>query len=100
MEEWRIHVEFVPLAKLRQNRDPERNYYGLTAVDLPRHKALIHICSEEDMAAFDPSLPIEETLVHELGHVLLDPSSRVAEDALFELGLDRMSKALMRAYRK
>jgi hypothetical protein len=100
MDEWRIHAEFVPQAKLKLNRDPDRNYYGLTTIDLPKHRALIQICNVEEMAVFDPALPIEVTLVHELGHVLFDPSSRIAEDALFELGLDRFARALVRAYRK
>jgi|WetSurMetagenome_2_1015567.scaffolds.fasta_scaffold137204_1 hypothetical protein len=98
LEEWRIHALFVPHAKLQTNAD--RNVYGHTEIDFYKHKATVLICNPEDMALFDPGLPIEATLIHELGHVLLDPSQRIADDALFELGLDRLAAALLKAYEK
>jgi hypothetical protein len=100
LNEWKVRAEFVPLARLQKGVDPQRHYYGESDIDLARHKAVVRICDPEEMAAFDPELPIEETLLHELGHILLDPSSRIADDSLFELGLDRLSKALLAAYRK
>jgi hypothetical protein len=98
--EWTITAEFVPLARLQKGVDPGRHYYGESDVDLALHRAVIRICQPKEMAMFDPGLPIEWTLLHEMGHILLDPTCRIADDALFELGLDRMAAALIRAYAK
>ena len=95
LAEWKIKAVFGDPASVIHAAD-DWKVYGCAIPALKtngKHAALITVNppSEGDN--------VEQTVIHELLHICLDPASRMADDALFELGLDRVANALTRAYR-
>lgn len=93
---WRIKAQFASAAKFVEASEADKkkwNFVGGLDVNLAKWRAT---------ATIDESLAegkIEPAVIHELEHLLLDPTNRVGEDSLFETGLDKISEALLKGYR-
>lgn len=95
---WTVDVRLVRHAELAG--DSKGSCYARVSPDPATQRAAIRLCRESDLAAagLEPGLT-EETIVHELLHLLLDPMSTLAGDAAFEIGLDRLAGELVRMAR-
>ena len=72
MGQWRIHVRFVPVGT------PEQNYSGITTVKEAYNVAFIQLDLDDFRTM--TARTIDETVVHELMHVI---SNKVGEAMLF-----------------
>ena len=95
---WTVDVRLVPHRELSAGRDG--SYYADVAPDPQHQRAVMRLCRAADLAAagLEPGLA-EETIVHELLHLRLDPMSALARDAAFEVGLDALAEELVRLAR-
>ena len=96
---WAIDVQLVRGEALRATHGPG-DYYADVQPDPQHQRATVRVLRQREMVArgMDPSL-IEETLVHELLHLRLDPMSHLANDSTFEVGLDCLAAELVRMAR-
>lgn len=90
LSEWRFKVQIVSPEVLNGKYGADYVIYADTEPVLSKHRALIRVSADT------PKELMDETIIHELGHALFDPTSRMAGDAIFETGLDRFARALSR----
>ena len=93
--EWKIKAVFGDPAKI-VHAAKDWEVYGCTMPCLKtngKHGALIIVNEPTDGG------DVTQTVIHELLHICLDPTSRMADDALFELGLDRVAGALLKGFK-
>jgi len=81
MHEWRIYVRFVPLGT------PEENYAGMTTV-IPSYMTAYISLDLFDLQQM-PLRTVDETIVHELMHVVVGKTAMHATDGA---GSERMKK--------
>lgn len=98
LPKWKIRFEFAGQEEL--GTSPDYFYFGdAKDIDLQNSRAIVRVARSYDLQKARPAenLPrlIRRTVVHELLHVLLDPSQRISEDALFETGLDHLAAIIV-----
>ena len=89
MAEWSITVAFGDPARAA-GVDDRFIVYGCTEPDPDTHVAIVTI----NRQAHTSDDAIRETLVHEPLHVCLDPASTLANDVVFEVGLNRLARVM------
>ena len=96
---WTVTLRLVRHAELADGR-PAGSYYADITPD-PQHQcATMRICRRGDLAAAGLCHHLaEETIVHELLHLRLDPMSALSRDSGFEVGLDALAEELVRLAR-
>lgn len=88
----------VPHSELAAGRSG--SYYARVYPDPQEQRATLKLCRDADMEAAGLTAGLtEETIIHELLHLRLDPMSSLAEDAAFEIGLDCLAAELVRMAR-
>lgn len=102
LQHWEFVVRFATQDQLSDSA--ESVYYGKCYPDLDSMRAHIWIANERDLsdeavAALticpdDRKVIIEQTVIHELLHVRLDPSMALKNDSNFESGLNHVARAL------
>jgi hypothetical protein len=99
--EWTFTIRFSRSEQLqKRTKEKARWVYGITDICFQSYHADIQICHPKDMALFDPSVPTERTVLHEMLHCLLDPAQTLDGDSIFEIALDRIADALIDCSRK
>lgn len=95
---WKVDLRLIPHDELAAGRDG--SYYAEVEPDPQHQRAIMRMCRAADMVmvGLNPDLA-EETVVHELLHLRLDPMSSLARDAAFEVGLDALSEEFVRLAR-
>jgi hypothetical protein len=89
MDEWRIKSSVVS-ADVLNRTCPGYTVSAHCDPDLGKHRANVRLSADVTKDA------AEETIIHELLHILLDPNGRIADDAIFETGLDRAARAFVK----
>lgn len=96
---WRVDIVLAPHTVFEATHGA--GTYCADVTPDPQHQlALMRVLCRKDMEKRGLSIDaIEETLVHELLHVRLDPMSHLSNDAAFEIGLDTLAEELVRLVR-
>jgi hypothetical protein len=94
IDEWKIKAIFGNAAKESRSSEDKYEVYGCCVTNHERHKvAIIIACPTEEMHR--TTKEIAYTVVHEILHPTLDPAGTMMNDAVFEMGLDRLSKLIV-----
>ncbi|MBI4876586.1 MAG: hypothetical protein HY822_18265 [Acidobacteria bacterium] len=97
LDKWETDYRFASQADLKGEAGGFF-HFGRSYPHLETQTARVLIARECDIAAFVNDRPTQRVillaLLHELEHILLDPASRLPNDAVFEVGLDKIAEAL------
>jgi hypothetical protein len=106
LNHWTITIRFARQVEMGGNENDF--YFGDCIPDLATRTATIRVANERNitddlLVEVQKRLPgcsrrdaIEMSIIHELLHVLQDPTRQLARDALFENSLDVIATILMR----
>lgn len=101
LDHWTLHVRFATQEEL--GGDDGAFICGRVWPDLDSLTAQVYIAYERDMdddtlqslsLCRDRKAAMEQTIIHELLHVRLDPMNRMRDDSNFETGLNHIALAL------
>jgi uncharacterized protein YcbX len=92
---WKIKAVFGSASKAVDASEADRakwDFKGAADIDLAKFRATIVV----DKSLAENRIPA--LVIHELEHILLDPTNRIGDDSLFETGLDHTVDALLRGF--
>ena len=108
LDHWTLHVRFATQEEL--GGDDGAFICGRVWPDLDALTAQVYIARESEIDAEtraslslcskSKTAAMEQTIIHELLHVRLDPMNRMRDDSNFETGLNHTAKALWEGWQK